>query len=130
MSNLKDFGSKIKARRIELNMTQEELAKLAGYTSRSSINKIELGLVDLPQSKISQIAKALKVSPTFLVGWGKTNDNINNTTSNAIEDYLPIADLQNNFVVSIGRGGKRTIYKISDEDATIVDAFLNKFKKD
>lgn len=130
MSNLKDFGTKIKTRRIELNMTQDELAKAAGYTSRSSINKIELGLVDLPQSKISQIAKALKVSPTFLVGWGENINNNINKEDCLIEDYLPIANMQDNLIVSIGRGGKRTIYKISDNDAAIVDAFLNKFKKD
>ena len=47
-----------------------------------------------------------------------------------IEDYLPDNTIDENLVVSIGRGGKRTIYKISDADATIVDAFLNKFKKD
>lgn len=35
-----------------------------------------------------------------------------------------------NTIISIGRGGKRTIYEINDEDAAIVDAFLNKFKKD
>ena len=47
-----------------------------------------------------------------------------------LDDILPAADIQGNLVVSIGRGGKRTVYKISDEDAAIVDAFLNKFKKD
>lgn len=36
------IGERIRNRRIELNMTQEELAKKAGYKSRSSINKIEL----------------------------------------------------------------------------------------
>ena len=40
-------------------MTQGELASLSGYTSRSSINKIELGLVDIPQSKLKKIADAL-----------------------------------------------------------------------
>lgn len=46
-----------------------------------------------------------------------------------VEDYLPETRFDENYVVSIGRGGKRTIYKISDEDSAIVDAFLNKFKK-
>lgn len=78
MNNLTEFGKRIKVRRIELNMTQEELAKKAGYTSRSSINKIELGLVDLPQSKISLIASALSVSPAYLVGWTITNQGVNN----------------------------------------------------
>ena len=49
-------------------MSQERLAELAGYTDRSSIAKIEKGLVDLPQSKIVDIAKALNVSPGELMG--------------------------------------------------------------
>lgn len=35
------IGQRIKVRREELNMSQEELAKRIGYKSRSSINKIE-----------------------------------------------------------------------------------------
>lgn len=78
MSNLIDFGKKIKQRRLELGLTQDELAHKTGYTSRSSINKIELGLVDLPQSKISAIAGALGVSPTYLLGWENNNSGVNN----------------------------------------------------
>ena len=68
MTNLEHLGKRIKDKRIELNMTQEELAKKVGYTSRSSINKIELGLVDLPQSKITMIAQVLDVSAAYLMG--------------------------------------------------------------
>ena len=74
-------GGNIKRLRLhygEKAMTQEELAKRAGYTSRSSINKIELGLVDLPQSKILAIANALGVSPTLLHGWDNSNSGVNN----------------------------------------------------
>lgn len=35
-----------------------------------------------------------------------------------------------NTIISIGRNGQRTIYEIDEKDAAIVDAFLNKFKKD
>ena len=49
-------------------MTQDELAKLTGYTDRSSIAKIEKGDVDLPQSKIILFAKALGVDPGDLMG--------------------------------------------------------------
>ena len=50
-------------------MTQEELGALAGYSSRSSINKIELGKVDLSQSKTEALANALKVTPAYIMGW-------------------------------------------------------------
>lgn len=101
MSNLKDFGAKIKARRIELNMTQDELAKAAGYTSRSSINKIELGIVDVSQSKVAKLAKALKISPTILVGWGDIYNNGiigNNNQNNNISNGKVLTPIQNAIV--------------------------------
>lgn len=64
-----NIGQRIKLRREELGISQEELAKKAGYKSRSSINKIEVDGRGLPQSKIVLIAKALETTPTYLMGW-------------------------------------------------------------
>jgi transcriptional regulator with XRE-family HTH domain len=61
-------GERIKEKRIEKGMTQDELAKKAGYKSRSSINKIELSR-DLPLDKVEQVAKILECSPSYLLGW-------------------------------------------------------------
>ena len=66
---MKSFGDKIKLRREELNMSQDTLAKMVGYKSRSSINKIELGLADITQSRIMDIASALGTTPAYLMGW-------------------------------------------------------------
>jgi len=67
----------IKLRRMELGLSQEELAKKVGYKSRSSINKVELGINDLPQSKIKEFAKALETTPAFLMGWSEDSKNQN-----------------------------------------------------
>lgn len=61
--------SNIKKLREELGMSQDALAKLTGYTDRSSITKIEKGLVDLQQSKIELFANALGTTSRELVGW-------------------------------------------------------------
>lgn len=61
-------GLRIKARREELNLSQEELAKKTGYKSRSSINKIELGHQLLTQRKIKAFADALEVSVNYILG--------------------------------------------------------------
>lgn len=53
------IGQVIAKRRIELGMTQEELASRMGYKSKSSINKIELGINDIPQKKITEFSKVL-----------------------------------------------------------------------
>lgn len=62
-------GENILTIRKQLGWTQEELANKMGYKSKSSINKIELGLNDIPQTKIAQFAKVLGVSPARLMGW-------------------------------------------------------------
>lgn len=58
----------IKALREQQGLSQEALAERVGYKDRSSIAKIEAGLVDLPQSKIAAFAKALGVTPAYLMG--------------------------------------------------------------
>ena len=63
------FGERVKARRIELGWTQEELAEKMGYKSKSSINKIELGINDVTQSKIIKFAEVMNTSVEYLMGW-------------------------------------------------------------
>lgn len=68
---------RIRHRREELGMSQDELAKKLGYKSRSTIAKIEKGENDITQSKISAFAKALNTTPSYLMGWDSdapTND--------------------------------------------------------
>jgi len=64
---LKSFGENIKQLRVNLNMSQDELAEKCGYTDRSSIAKIESGKADIPQKKIKAFADALKVPPGVLL---------------------------------------------------------------
>ncbi len=66
-----DIGENIAQRRKELGWTQEELATRMGYKSKSSINKIELGFNDIPQSKIAKFAEVLGTTPAYLMGWEK-----------------------------------------------------------
>lgn len=62
-------GENILLMRKQLGMTQEELAKKMGYKSKSTINKIELGINDIPQSKIAKFAEVLCTTPAHLMGW-------------------------------------------------------------
>lgn len=62
-------GQNILRIRKEMGMTQEELAKRMGYTSKSSINKIEMGINDIPQSKIVKFAEVLCTTPAHIMGW-------------------------------------------------------------
>lgn len=58
----------IKYLREKMGLSQEELAIKVGYKDRSSVAKIEAGLVDLAQSKIAAFASALSVTPAQLMG--------------------------------------------------------------
>ena len=66
-----ELYNNIKRIREERGMSQDELARLVGFKSRSSINKIELGINDITQSKLVAIANALHVSPSELMGEDK-----------------------------------------------------------
>jgi len=63
------LGDRIRERRIELDWTQEELAKKMGYKSKSTINKIESGINDITQSKVVKFAEVLGVTASWLMGW-------------------------------------------------------------
>lgn len=59
----------IRRRRIERGLSQQQLADMLGYKSRTTIAKIEAGVIDIPQSKIISFAKALGTTPGTLMGW-------------------------------------------------------------
>ena len=58
----------IKKRREELEMSQDELAQKIGYTHRSAINKIEMGVNNFPTNKLDVFATALHTTPEMLMG--------------------------------------------------------------
>jgi len=76
-----ELSKRIRARREELNISQDELAKMLGYKSRSTIAKIESGENDLSQTKIEAFAKALQTTTSYLMGWDSSESNTNHTTS-------------------------------------------------
>lgn len=62
-------GDRIKQRRLDLGMTQAELAKRCG-TTYQAISKYENNLInDIPRKKLAIIADALDCSPAFLLGF-------------------------------------------------------------
>lgn len=97
---------RIKWLREEQRISQSELARLVGYTSRSSINKVEAGLVDLPQSKIAAFAKALNTTPRYLMGWEEAQPiNADTLTDSEMEMITALrslpADVQDSFHAAI-----------------------------
>lgn len=63
-----NIGERIRSRRLQLRLSQEELALKTGYTDRSTINKIEKSTRGLSQDKVTVFARALKTSEAYLLG--------------------------------------------------------------
>ena len=75
------IGENIRRLREKCGLSQEELATRMGYKSKSTINKIELGINDVAQSKIERFAEVLGTTPSVLMGWvdaqtSKKNDTL------------------------------------------------------
>jgi transcriptional regulator with XRE-family HTH domain len=64
-----EIGERIKVKREQSGMTQEELASKLGYKSKTTIAKIENGTNDIVQSKVRDFAKALNTTIAYLMGW-------------------------------------------------------------
>ena len=85
----------IKKFRKQMKWSQEELAIRTGYTDRSSIAKIEKGMVDLSQSKIKQFADVFGVSASELMGWEEkkeTATQVDNGLSESKKQLLALAE--------------------------------------
>lgn len=64
-----EIGKRIRQKREELKITQEELANKLGYKSKTTIAKIENGTNDIVQSKVVEFADALNTTVSYLMGW-------------------------------------------------------------
>lgn len=111
-----ELADRVKLKRKELGLTQEELAHRMGYKSRVSINKIEMGR-PITQKIIVKLAEALNTTPSYLMGW---------------EDEPPKEDNTNNINLEIGNRLKniRESRNISREEIALefnisVDDVLN-----
>ena len=80
-----ELADRVKLKRKELGLTQDELAKRMGYKSRVSVNKIEMGR-PISQKIIVRLAEALNTTPSYLMGW--TNEEPNENTYSEIGNRL------------------------------------------
>ncbi len=63
------IGENIRSRRKELDMTLEDVASLVGL-SRQTLSRYETGIIgNIPSDRIEMLAKALRTSPAYLMGW-------------------------------------------------------------
>lgn len=66
---VKEMGQRIRAKRLEIGYSQQELAEKCKFNGRSAVSMIELGLRDISHEKMFILAKALRTTPHFIMGW-------------------------------------------------------------
>ncbi|MFP5528346.1 helix-turn-helix domain-containing protein [Peptococcus simiae] len=90
-SDMNEIRHRIKQRREELGLSYQNLAEKTGL-SKSTLQRYETASIkNLPLDKLEALAKALSVSPAYLMGW-QENDNIvsEDIDLSSYDNILPI----------------------------------------
>ena len=90
------IAEKIREKRLERGWSQSELAVKMGM-HRSSILRIERGEVDLTQSRISQFARVLGTTPSYLMGWNVEPENAGATAAKVLKSAETFRMMQDYF---------------------------------
>ena len=62
-------GQRIRERRLELGLSQEDLGKLLGGISRAAVCNVEKDKKEMTLDRVRRYAKALHCTPGYLAGW-------------------------------------------------------------
>ena len=121
----KNFGERVKKRRIELGLSQDELARMMNYGHRSSIQKLESGENSIPQDKIERLAECLNTTIQNLMGWEQfdvTSSDFANYMFTMIEEHLDsILPTEDDFKLIA------LYHKASERDRKIIDSVLSAY---
>ena len=119
------IGDRIKIRREELGLTQQQLADRLGYKSKSAINKIEMGINDVGQKKVPHFAKALETSIEYLMEMDDVEKNQQHTKYYDPEIAELTQDLfENHYLRALLKSAKGNDTK----NIELVTEFLEKMK--
>jgi len=100
--NYEPIGIRIRKRREQLRISQEELARRTGYGGRTAISKIEKNVNGIPQDKVTLFANALQTTELYLIGTVDDPD-------------LPLKEIINS----------DTSYQINEDDRILIERFHN-----
>lgn len=128
-----EIGNRIKQRRVELDMTADDLAEKIGK-SRATVYRYENGDIEnMPTTVLEPIAKALKTTPAYLMGWEDRDivESYDNTVSLSDREHthiLTYRDLSDQGKDRVDEYTERTRdLEKQDEDSKIVESFQNRF---
>lgn len=112
-----DFADKIKTLRKQQGLTLEEVGKIVGV-GKSTVRKWESGeIANMRRDKIALLAKALNVTPSYLMGW--SNDSNFQDLPSSVK---PISEIRSCRVPLIGSVAAGQPILAEEEYETYVDA--------
>ena len=87
MKELKEdtLGHRIKAQRIRIGMTQDELAEEL-LIPKASVSAYENDRIDIKGSRIVELANALEITPNYLLGFSEEEDPVLNDIFRALKE--------------------------------------------
>lgn len=105
-----DLKDKIRARRTELGLTLEEVARVVGV-GKSTVRKWETGYIEnMRRDKIAKLAAALQTTPAYLMGWD--------------ESAMPAPQIVHR-PASVGDPLLKKLSRLDEADRGKVDAFVD-----
>ena len=85
------FKENIKNRRLELNMTLDEVSRKLGV-SKPTLQRYESGVIsNIPFDKIERLAYILEVAPDWLMGWN--NNYLTESEKKLLDKYNSLDDM-------------------------------------
>jgi len=97
------IADRIRNIRNELQLSQAELAKRAGYSDKTRISKIENSGNDISMKQVKRIASALGVPMESLMGWSVP------------EDTPQAQEIRNSYLTNT--------FKLSEDEKQLIEAF-------
>lgn len=121
-----NIGDRIKEKRLELGMTQEELAEKVGFKTRASVSRLEGGDRNIPISKLKKLAEVLDTTIGYLMGM---EDNAGTITTNIGDHNITNANT-NSF--NGNPGAMREAIEFIDKDSALhkITDLLFTYKKE
>lgn len=110
------IADRIRIKRNELNLSQTELAKKAGYSDKTAISKFEHAGDDISMKQIKRVAEALGTTSAYLMGW----DEEDNPTIEEMKRAVKIRELYATAPSEI-LDGSRTDKQVQE----LISLFLN-----
>lgn len=101
--NMKEIINRIKTRRNELMLSYQDLADKTGL-SKSTLQRYETGAIkNMPLDKLGVLAKALNVSPAYLMGWEESvtnNDKEDTKKTTLLSNFNKLNDIGKDKVIT------------------------------